>query len=242
MEVKDKDARKGGCWWGSSPWLADGLLLSAVSPGSGGYGEREVKGAGRKRGQGGEGGGERALVFVPSYKDTNAIMRMSCTLTNSTWNQFIPQRLHLQMPHWKLGLEQTKIFPTQGWNPRLLHWQEDSLPLVPPGKPMHLYQSFVYPQGACFNLHLQKRWCFLGLPMLGAKSQKSQVCSKNQAYVLKLTDFYYSPEQGIFLFLAPHPSLPYSWTLFAGRKNMDFEARNTDPVYIRLYHLMAVWL
>ena len=113
MEVKDKDARKGGCWWGSSPRLADGLLLSAVSPGSGGYGEREVKGAGRKRGQGGEGGGERALVFVPSYKDTNAIMRMSCTLTNSTWNQFIPQRLHLQMSHWKLGLEQTKIFPTR---------------------------------------------------------------------------------------------------------------------------------
>ena len=27
------------------------------------------------------------------------------------------------------------IFPTQGWNPSLLHWQEDSLPLAPPGKP-----------------------------------------------------------------------------------------------------------
>ena len=25
--------------------------------------------------------------------------------------------------------------PTQGWNPHLLHWQVDSLPLVPPGKP-----------------------------------------------------------------------------------------------------------
>ena len=24
---------------------------------------------------------------------------------------------------------------TQGWNPHLLHWQVDSLPLVPPGKP-----------------------------------------------------------------------------------------------------------
>ena len=32
------------------------------------------------------------------------------------------------------------IFPTHGLNPclsRLLHWQEGSLPLVPPGKPMH---------------------------------------------------------------------------------------------------------
>ena len=27
------------------------------------------------------------------------------------------------------------IFPTQGSNPRLQHWQADSLPLVPPGKP-----------------------------------------------------------------------------------------------------------
>ena len=27
-----------------------------------------------------------------------------------------------------------RIFPTQGWNPYLLHWQEDSLPTEPPGK------------------------------------------------------------------------------------------------------------
>ena len=27
------------------------------------------------------------------------------------------------------------IFPTQGWNTCLLHWQASSLPLVPPGKP-----------------------------------------------------------------------------------------------------------
>ena len=30
------------------------------------------------------------------------------------------------------------LFPTQGWNPSLLcppHWQVDSLPLAPPGKP-----------------------------------------------------------------------------------------------------------
>ena len=28
------------------------------------------------------------------------------------------------------------IFPTQGLNPRLLHWQVDSLPLAPPVKPV----------------------------------------------------------------------------------------------------------
>ena len=27
-----------------------------------------------------------------------------------------------------------RIFLTQGWNPRLLHWQAGSLPLVPPGE------------------------------------------------------------------------------------------------------------
>ena len=39
------------------------------------------------------------------------------------------------------------IFPTQGWNPLLLcllHWQVDSLPLVPPGKPSHIIEFHVY--------------------------------------------------------------------------------------------------
>ena len=31
------------------------------------------------------------------------------------------------------------IFPTQGWNPRPLHWHVGSLPLVPPGKPLYNY-------------------------------------------------------------------------------------------------------
>ena len=35
---------------------------------------------------------------------------------------------------------QQGIFPTQGSNLRLLHWQADSLPLVPPGKPAGLQQ------------------------------------------------------------------------------------------------------
>ena len=28
------------------------------------------------------------------------------------------------------------IFPTQGWNPGLLHWQAGSRPLAPPGRPL----------------------------------------------------------------------------------------------------------
>ena len=35
------------------------------------------------------------------------------------------------------------IIPTQGLNPHLLHWQADSLPLAPPGKPLF---SPVYPK------------------------------------------------------------------------------------------------
>ena len=35
------------------------------------------------------------------------------------------------------------IFLTQGLNPHRLHWQEGSLPLVPPGKPPHVYWVYV---------------------------------------------------------------------------------------------------
>ena len=41
----------------------------------------------------------------------------------------------------QLPLPPPEIFPTQGSNPclfHLLHWQEDSLPLGPPGKPAEL--------------------------------------------------------------------------------------------------------
>ena len=47
------------------------------------------------------------------------------------------------------------IFPTQGSNPRLLcllHWQEGSLPLVPPGKPqtgVHLSAGFSHSHFVC---------------------------------------------------------------------------------------------
>ena len=41
------------------------------------------------------------------------------------------------------------IFPTQGWNPRLLcllHWQAGSLPLLPPGKPQNRAQHIIKSQ------------------------------------------------------------------------------------------------
>ena len=34
-----------------------------------------------------------------------------------------------------------RIFLTQESNPRLLHWQADSLPLVPPGKPLNRWTT-----------------------------------------------------------------------------------------------------
>ena len=41
------------------------------------------------------------------------------------------------------------FFPTQGWNPcllHLLHWQADSLPLSHPGKPLVAVKSWMLPQ------------------------------------------------------------------------------------------------
>ena len=35
-------------------------------------------------------------------------------------------------------------FPTQGSYPDFLHWQADSLPLVPPGKPTHLFNPWFF--------------------------------------------------------------------------------------------------
>ena len=36
------------------------------------------------------------------------------------------------------------IFPTQGSNPGFLRWQADSLPLVPPGKPVDRCSNLLY--------------------------------------------------------------------------------------------------
>ena len=47
------------------------------------------------------------------------------------------------------GILQIRIlqgsFPTQGSNPRLLHWQASSLPLAPPGKPYEVALLLLFP-------------------------------------------------------------------------------------------------
>ena len=78
-----------------------------------------------------------------------------------------------------------KSFPTQGPNPhllRLLHWQTDSLPLAPPGKPwvmlvvVHLVSasnSFITPWSVAhqaplsLGLSRQVYWSGLPFPSLG---------------------------------------------------------------------------
>ena len=50
------------------------------------------------------------------------------------------------------------IFPTQGSNPhllRLLHWQADSLPTVPPGKPQPVGGWFL-PNPLTFSMAYEK--------------------------------------------------------------------------------------
>ena len=47
------------------------------------------------------------------------------------------------------------IFLTQGLNPcllNLLHWQADSLPTEPPGKPLHLLQGPVYLKNSSYKV------------------------------------------------------------------------------------------
>ena len=50
------------------------------------------------------------------------------------------------------------MFPTQGSNLHLLHWQAGSLPLAPPGKPMETSNVCVYCHvGLCGHLSIQLR-------------------------------------------------------------------------------------
>ena len=48
------------------------------------------------------------------------------------------------------------IFPTQGSNPGLLHWQVGSLPSEPPGKPLNMshQQKKIPLEDADFSPHL----------------------------------------------------------------------------------------
>jgi len=47
----------------------------------------------------------------------------------------VAHQVPLSMGFSRLAMPSSKGSSTQGWNPHLLHWQVDSLPLVPPGKP-----------------------------------------------------------------------------------------------------------
>ena len=54
-----------------------------------------------------------------------------------------------------------KIFPIPGWNPRLLnllHWQRDSLPLVPRGKARHTSLRLLIPNSQSLPLPLLFPW------------------------------------------------------------------------------------
>ena len=76
---------------------------------------------------------------------------MACSLPGSSVHGVLQARIPEGGCHALLQ----GIFPTKGSNPcllRLLHWQADSLPLVPPGKPLVRFQAlpdFVPPQDFC---------------------------------------------------------------------------------------------
>ena len=97
-----------------------------------------------------------------------------------------------------------EIFPTQESNPHLLdllHWQADSLPLAPPGKPTALYPHTLS------HCHVQSAFCQntptlrspLGLPFVQDKIQ-NPVLSKEVPHTLSL--------QPVFLLWAAYDCHP----------------------------------
>ena len=48
------------------------------------------------------------------------------------------------------------IFPTHGLNPCLLHWQADSLPLLPPGKPQEIFKVYFKSLICIFEKKIQE--------------------------------------------------------------------------------------
>ena len=80
------------------------------------------------------------LASWPAYKFLKRQIRwlyptlcgsMDCSLPDSSVHGISRARTS----EWG-AISTSKWFPTQGLNPHLLHWQADSLPLVPPGKPI----------------------------------------------------------------------------------------------------------
>ena len=67
---------------------------------------------------------------------------MDCSLPDFSVHGFLQARVL----EWVAIFLLQGIFLTQGLNPGLLHWQEGSLPLVPPGKPLYTLQLDEEPE------------------------------------------------------------------------------------------------
>ena len=70
---------------------------------------------------------------------------MDCSLPGSSVHGIFQARIL----EWVAISSFQRIFPTQGWNPYLLpllHWQADSLPPAPPGKPKFASSHFSKPK------------------------------------------------------------------------------------------------
>ena len=120
---------------------------------------------------------EKAVISIIIQECVHAMLLQSCPILFNPMDCSLPHSsVHGDSPGKNTGggchFLLQGIFPTQGSNPRflcLLHWQEDSLPLAPPGKPqtgVHLSASFSYSHSVCYlkemttGSHLENiYWC-----------------------------------------------------------------------------------
>ena len=129
------------------------------------------------------------------------------------------------------------IFPTQGSNPRLLcllHWQADSLPLAPHGKPKIGETGLFY----CFNFYLICFLpCFLTFYFVLGYSRLSQCCDSFRCTAEWLSRSYtciHSPPNSSSIQAA-------TWNIFADvikSRNSRWEAREGSPLEL----LKIAWL
>ena len=86
---------------------------------------------------------------------------MDCSPPGSSFHEILQQRIL----EWVAMPSSREIFPTQGLNLFLLHflhWQVDSLPLVPPGKPHLTEPTVLYPMQNCGSYYqLDSLYCTL---------------------------------------------------------------------------------
>ena len=88
------------------------------------------------------------MEIVTLYMCSNAQLRptgwnhMDCSPPGSSVHGILQARVL----EWS-AISLQRIFLTQGWKPHLLcllHWQADSLPLAPPGKPHCVYVVYIF--------------------------------------------------------------------------------------------------